>query len=140
MCIARLYLLCNIANYDSAPAQDGSTALHCAAATNQVDILKLLLSPPHSHDVNIRTHYNETPLHVACLNGHLSAAQLLQKKGADLHARDGKENTVLHLSAASGSHELIHWVVTVNKCDDLLNSLNKVYTCRSSAPDTCKLL
>lgn len=65
---------------------------------------------------------------MACLNGHPNAAQLLLEKRADLHARDGKGNTVLHLSAASGSHELIHWVVEVNKGTDLLNSLNKVKT------------
>ena len=112
--------------YVCVPVQDGNTALHCASATNQVAILQLLLSPPHSCIVDIRTCYDETPLHVACLNGHLDAAQLLVEKGADLCIRDGKGNTTLHLSAAGGSCKLIRWIMREKNCEGLLNAQNKV--------------
>lgn len=106
--------------------QDGSTALHCAAASNHEPIIKLLLDPPHSCCVDFRSKFGETPLHMACLNGHLDTAKLLAEYKADLQAWDDKKNSILHHSAASDSYELINWIVTDMKCKDLLDSQNMV--------------
>lgn len=103
---------------------DGCTPLHCASASNQESIIRLLLNPPHSCSVDIHSTYYETPLHLACLNGHKDTAKLLLEKEANLKARDGKGNTVLHHSAASGTCDLIHWIVTEMKGRDLLDSQN----------------
>ena len=122
MALVHICYLCVV----SGPLQDGYTSVHYASANNHTDILHLLLS--HSGSVTTCTPYNETPLHLACLNGSLEAAQLLTQHRADLQlqARDGKGNTVLHLSAASDSCSLIHWITHDMKHTRLLNSQNKV--------------
>ena len=107
--------------------KDGYTSFHHAAATNNTDILnQLLISPLSARDINLQTPLKETPLHLACLEGHLQAAQLLSDRGADLGALDGKRNSVLHFSAASGSTELVEWIVSRDIGRDLLNFQNKV--------------
>ncbi|KIN00701.1 hypothetical protein OIDMADRAFT_90215, partial [Oidiodendron maius Zn] len=41
-------------------------------------------------DVNIRTSYGESPLHVAAANGSLRVAKLLLDRGADVNAEHGR--------------------------------------------------
>lgn len=106
--------------------QDGYTALHYASATNQTDILQLLLTKSPSYNIDTHTCYNETSLHLACLNGCLDPVRLLVEHRADLHARDGRGNTILHLAAANGSSDIIRCIIHDMKCDMLLNCQNKV--------------
>jgi ankyrin repeat protein len=101
---------------------DGCTSFHYAA--NNAEILtQLLASHSTPRNINAPSSRGETPLHLACLNGNLESAKLLVSSGADLEVRDGKGNSVLHLSAASGSIQLIHWINGHFK--NFLNSLNK---------------
>ena len=103
--------------------KDGCTSFHYAA--NNAEILtQLLASHSTPRNINAPSSRGETPLHLACLNGNLESAKLLVSSGADLEVRDGKGNSVLHLSAASGSIQLIHWINGHFK--NFLNSLNKV--------------
>ena len=39
-------------------------------------------------DVDARNVDEQTPLHLACMSGHLETAKWLVENGADLHARD----------------------------------------------------
>ena len=111
--------------YVSPLTQDGYAGLHYASSGGHADILHLMLTRC-SCNVETRTRYNETPLHLACLSGHLSVAKLLVEHGADLQSLDGKNNTTLHLAAASGSCGLVNWITHEMKCDALLNQQNKV--------------
>ena len=103
--------------------KDGCTSFHYSA--NNTEILRQLLAS-HSthHNINAPSSRGETPLHLACLNGNLESAKLLVGSGADMKVRDRKGNSVLHLSAASGSIQLIRWINSSFK--DFLNSHNKV--------------
>ncbi|EXA31813.1 hypothetical protein FOVG_16955 [Fusarium oxysporum f. sp. pisi HDV247] len=65
--------------------------LYYAASYNMVQILKILLRPGNSIDINKRGgRYLSTPLFVAVWRGNLQAAKLLYKAGADPCLRDRK--------------------------------------------------
>lgn len=47
-----------------------------------------------------------TPLHLACLYGHLKIVKILVDAGADLKCKDKDATTPLHLACAEGSIEV----------------------------------
>ena len=47
-----------------------------------------------------------TPLHHACINGHMELAMALVDSGADIHARDVTQYTPLHYACINGHMEL----------------------------------
>ena len=47
-----------------------------------------------------------TPLHRACVNGHMKLAMALVDRGADIHARDIDQRTPLHAACINGNMEL----------------------------------
>lgn len=51
--------------------------------------------------VDARNAYGNSPLHIACLNGHLPVCQLLLSYGANIEATNYRGQTPLHISAAS---------------------------------------
>ncbi len=60
---------------------DGWTALYRACIKNHPDVVKIL-TQQDGIDVNVQTTYSEnTPLHMACLCGHLKCVQLLMATG-----------------------------------------------------------
>ena len=67
-------------------AQDGTTAMHHAAFSGQVDALRSLLAA--GADVNAVTKDRETPLMVAVTCGHTEAVRFLLANGADSDIRD----------------------------------------------------
>lgn len=52
-------------------------------------------------DVDAPNAYGNTPVHISCLNGHLSVLQDLAEAGADLESINFRGQTPLHLAAAS---------------------------------------
>ena len=107
------------------PLQCGHKAIHSAASNNQQHIIEYLLSHKLC-DKNEPSAYKETPLHTACLHGHLDTARLLLQHRADLDARDGLGSTVLHFSAAANSGHLLRFFVEEQGCGRLLDVTNKV--------------
>jgi hypothetical protein len=68
--------------------------LYYAASYNMVQILKILLRPGNSVDINKGGgRYLTTPLFVAVWRGNLKAAKLLYKAGADPRLRDSKSSS-----------------------------------------------
>ena len=51
-------------------------------------------------------HHGMTPLHLACISGHLPIVKLLVEKGVSLFAKDKSKSTPLHLASDRGSHEV----------------------------------
>ena len=74
----------------------GWTALHHAAATGQVEMLRLLIDA--GGDVNVRAQDGWTPLHCAAYWGHEEAAQLLLDQGAEVDLPDNNGRTPLQVA------------------------------------------
>ncbi|KAH3992253.1 hypothetical protein HBH98_228740 [Parastagonospora nodorum] len=70
----------------------GTGALHCAARSGKLDIMRLLIQ--HGADANetISNLYNWTPMHFAASRGQIDAMKLLEEHGArsDFKDEDGK--------------------------------------------------
>jgi len=79
--------------------------------------------------VDYRSRYNETPLHIACLRGHLEVVKYLVTKEADLGARDEHRNTVLHYASSSNSVSLMCWLLRRGEVREQMKEKNKVSMC-----------
>ncbi|KAL0962850.1 hypothetical protein UPYG_G00346300 [Umbra pygmaea] len=82
----------------------GSQAVHHAAVTAQDEAIEFLVTDL-GVDVNqAATHMELTALHYAAKEGHTSTIRKLVELGADLHIRDKKGRSALHM-ACTGQHE-----------------------------------
>src|SRR5262245_58239528 len=80
---------------------DGMTALHWAAAREDLAITRVLLQA--KADVNAKTRLNEmTPLFMAARNGNAAIVDALLKAGSDAKAVSTVGTTPLMLAAAAG--------------------------------------
>ena len=80
-------------------------------------------------DVDAKSRYDETALHIACFRGHFDVAQfLVEEKEASLLAIDKHENTVLHYATSSNNGKLLTWLLNMKdvKDKDMINDKNKV--------------
>lgn len=87
-----------------------SSALHSAAASNDISNVQYLLS--QGANVNARTSMSlRTPLHYAAKNNkgdsHFEVAQLLLNNGADVNAKDHYGKTPLYLLVENGELKII---------------------------------
>ena len=48
--------------------------------------------------VDAADHVQQTPLHMACYNGHKVVAQLLLDRGAEVDAADHEQQTTQHMA------------------------------------------
>ena len=61
---------------------------------------------------NAHDKYRNTPLHNACVEGHLSIVRLLASKpGVNVEAENRDGNTPLHVAANDGHHEVMRMLV-----------------------------
>jgi len=80
------------------PTSEGVTALHLAAATDQPDVIRLLIERGAS--VNSRTKLGFTPLHWAASRDTLESISVLLASGADMEATARNDITPLHWAAS----------------------------------------
>ena len=69
----------------------GETALHTAARFGSMECARILLAGSNSQKADFELTENSfawTPLHIACVDGHLSIVELLIDAGADLNKPD----------------------------------------------------
>ncbi|NWY06887.1 ANR16 protein, partial [Nothoprocta ornata] len=100
--IARLLLEKHQACPSAADAL-GAQALHLAAVTAQDGAIRFLVSELGT-DVDARaTALHLTALHYAAKEGHAHTIETLLSLGADVHAKDGKGRSGLHMACA-GQH------------------------------------
>ena len=85
----------------NAGADDGTTALQCAAMWGLVDCIKVLLEA--GADINAPGAFGRTALHYAAEGGYLAATQLLIKEHANIEAPDQGGHPALHYAAATDS-------------------------------------
>uniref|UniRef100_A0A6C0I6D6 Uncharacterized protein n=1 Tax=viral metagenome TaxID=1070528 RepID=A0A6C0I6D6_9ZZZZ len=85
---------------------DGSTPLHSACFTYNIDLIRFLLSA--GADVDSVKQNGETPLHSACgERANEDVAMLLLNSGAVVDARDNFNQTPLHYAAHHGCTSII---------------------------------
>lgn len=76
-----------------------------ASENNDVETIKKLLN--NGEDINVCTVYQNTPLHLAVVKGHVDVTKLLLKNGADVNARNIFQNTPLHLATLNNRAEIV---------------------------------
>ena len=88
--------------------KDGNAPLHHAAFNGRLETVAFLAK--HS-DPDIRGNLGWTPLHFACLEGHLEVAKhLVEVCRASVSAEDEKGRNAAHFAACSGNLELIRFL------------------------------
>lgn len=88
---------------------EGSNALHNAAAGGHLDILNLLLD--RGTDVNGCDSQGMTALHFTCSREHLKCTRFLISREADVHVKEQSGRTPLFLAASRGSLELCRLLI-----------------------------
>lgn len=80
-----------------------SSALHIAAAAGNTAVVLLILKRSTQGDslTTIQDMLGQTALFAAASGGHVETMSALVDAGADLHARDLQQRTVLHVAAAT---------------------------------------
>ena len=76
------------------------------------------------HILNLRSTYDETPLHLGALNGAYASVQLLLKNGASIDVRDHWGETPLHNTAYSQNYSLAKLLLQNGADPNALNEHN----------------
>ena len=88
---------------------NGFTALHCACQNNLLMTVKAFEEQMDFEEVlEAQTLENNTPLHIACMNGDesLDVVNYLIKKNANVYAANKNGETPIHISASRGNEQL----------------------------------
>lgn len=93
----------------SAPAAQGESAIHLAARTGDLELLRSELQRGISP--NVKDESGRTPLIEAVSGGHLSAVRLLLASGADVNARTRAGRTAVIEAAAQGRFSIARELV-----------------------------
>lgn len=109
----------------NAKGLDNWTALHLAAVDGFCDACELLLSSGEGPDVDALTSMRRTPLHLACLHGHLEVVKVLLVFGGKLNATDNDNNTPLHCAAMRGHSSVVRWLLNSSPDIGARNCLNR---------------
>ncbi|XP_055953817.1 ankyrin repeat domain-containing protein 49-like [Argiope bruennichi] len=98
-------------NLVNARDNDLYTPLHRASYSNNVEVIKMLLS--YDADISAKTRDGWEPLHCACKWDSIEAVSLLLQNGADVNAQTAGHITPLHLAASNAAGrrtlELLLW-------------------------------
>ena len=87
------------------------TALHIASSEGFKDACEILLFQGEGTDIDARTSMKRTPLHLACLHGHLPIVKVLIREGADINTVDIENNTSLHYACINGHISIVKWLL-----------------------------
>lgn len=92
----------------------GSTSLHEAAESGNVELLELLLTTDLGPHLTTFDYIQRTPLHWAAARGHVEIARLLLDAGADVNARNeaGAEDSPLHVAVREVQEAMIAFLLS----------------------------
>ncbi|XP_045819942.1 E3 ubiquitin-protein ligase KEG isoform X2 [Trifolium pratense] len=99
-------------------SQNGRTALHTAAMTNDVELVQVILAA--GVDVNTRNVHNSIPLHLALARGAKACVGLLLDAGADYNLQDDDGDNAFHIAAETAKmiRENLDWLIVMLKNPD----------------------
>jgi len=125
----------------NAKASDGSTALHWAIESDDLEIVDLLLQA--GADVKGKDRFGFTPLYFAISNNNLEMVRRLLKSGADANEADVAGDTLLMLAAREGNADILKSLIesgaAVN-AKDKTGQTALVWAIRSNQPALAKIL
>ena len=103
----------------------GNTNFHYAAAGNQLEIVKYLISRFQKMRYEISLHtinkYGVTPPHTAAANGSLDVIKyLIEQHHYNTNNVDKSCETVLHYAVQNNSLAVVEYLVLTGKCDPIL--------------------
>jgi ankyrin repeat protein len=94
----------------NAAEPDGSTALHEASQSDNLEIADLLIAA--GADVKAASRYNITPLSLACGNGSAAVIERLLKAGADPDGTSEEGQTALMTASLTGKVDAVKALLT----------------------------
>ncbi|MHA7840678.1 MAG: ankyrin repeat domain-containing protein [Gammaproteobacteria bacterium] len=104
---------------------NGNNALHLASMySGDVSTIEWLLGlkkpvneSGKEFDIDSRGQFGRTAFLLAAQKGQLEILQLLQEKGANIHAVDENGDNALHLASLSGDMLTVSWLLSLESCD-----------------------
>ncbi len=110
-------------NHSQLHPDKASKALLRASQSGDLQKVKALLNVP-GIDFNAQDEDGDTPLMLACLEGHVEIVSLLLKHGpqSQLNLRDHEQETALFLAAGQGHLDVIKIILDCNLSPEQLNA------------------
>ncbi|EGD82335.1 hypothetical protein PTSG_02998 [Salpingoeca rosetta] len=109
----------------SALDSSGQTPLHIAAASHQVEVVKLLASRYPSL-VSVKDSSGWTALQLAGANTSWPSVLELAKKGGDINAMDGDGTTLLHRASIAGDRGVVSFLLDLKADTQVKDSDDQV--------------
>jgi len=102
---------------------EGSNALHNAAASGQKEVIELLLSK--GVDVNLGDNNGMTALHFVATRGYFECGKLLVAKGAEVNVKERNGRTPLFFAVRSGNIEFCQLLIDEGAEVDIKNNYGR---------------
>jgi len=126
----------------NAPLADGTTALHWAVETEDLEMVELLIQAGANPKAQDR--YGFTPLYFASTKGNATIIGKLLEAGADANAADASQETALMTAVRSGNTDalkaLLQHGASVNAKDATSQQTPLMWAVRSNYPAAAELL
>jgi len=122
-------------------AADGSTALHWAVESDDLELLDLLLTA--GADVKGKDRFGFTPLYFAISNNNVEMVRRLLKSGADANEADVAGDTLLMLAAREGNADILNALLASGaavNAKDKSQQTALMWAIRSNQPELVKIL
>jgi uncharacterized protein len=126
----------------NAVGPDGSTQLHSAARTDDLEKIDSLIRA--GANVNVVDRYSITPLYLAAVNGNARSVRKLLDAGADPNVVDSTGETVLMTAARTGIPEVLTLLLdkgaNINAVDPEFGQTALMLAVRENHPEAVKVL
>jgi len=125
----------------SVPAADGSTALHWAVESDDIELLEMLLQA--GADVKAKDRFGFSPLYFAISNNNLEMVRRLLKGGADANETDIAGDTLLMLAAREGNADILNVLLKSGAAVNVKDKADQtalIWAIRSNQPALVKIL
>lgn len=97
-----------------------NSALHSAAKFGFLNILNLLCV--RGANINILNHHHETPLIIACRQGHIDCVQCLLQHNANVTQKTKSGNDVFQIATRGQNSEILKLIIAASPFDFLTSS------------------